>query len=83
MPELLGGAGLAEIASLVSLPAATHLTVDAPADVVGAQVVSPYASTGSSIGFSGLVAMPDTTWIVRQKTSDGTGLPIVVHRVVR
>lgn len=83
MTALLAGATLLPATTPVSFAASTHLAVSAPADVVGAQVLSPYATAGSSIGFSGLGPATDTTWVVRQKTSDDSGLPIVIHRLVR
>lgn len=82
MAELLGGAGLLEIGAQVTLPTSTHFLVAAPSDVVGVQVVSPYAAAGASIGFDGLAPAADTTWVVKEKTADDSGLPIVVHRVV-
>lgn len=85
MPELLTAAGLLAVGSHTKLPVRSHLVVSAAADVIGAQVVSPYAAFGAPVTFQGLPA-PDAnlTWVVRQELSGGSaGDPVVVHRVVR
>jgi ferredoxin len=85
MPELLSSSGLLSVTSHTLLADGTHLQVTGAADVVGAQVLSPYAGFGASISFQGLDApSADLGWVVRAKTSNGTlGDPVVVHRTVR
>ncbi|AKU94605.1 hypothetical protein AKJ09_01269 [Labilithrix luteola] len=82
MPSLLTASGLVSVASHAPLAEGTHLEVSAPADVVGAQVLSPYAAIGVTVGFGG-VSAPDLTVVVREKTDAGDGTPVVVHRTVR
>ena len=85
MPKLLSSAGLLAVTSHTTLPDATHLVVTAAADVVGAQVLSPYAGFGAPVSFQG-IATPSTElgWVVRWADSSGTlGDPVVVHRIVR
>lgn len=84
MPELLTSSGLLAVASHTLLPAATHLVVTAAGDVVGAQVLSPYAAFGAPVSFQGLAPQSaDLAWVVRTKTDAGPADPIVVHRIVR
>jgi hypothetical protein len=82
MPELLRGTRLLSIDSHVSLAWDTRFSVDAPADVVGTQLLSPYAARGQSVGFVTAPA-PDTSWVVRELTANGPGLPSVIHKTVR
>ena len=85
MPQLLSSAGLLPVASHTVLPEGLHLFVSAAADVIGAQVVSPYAGFGAPVSFQGLPApSQDLSWVVRPQASDGSlGDPVVVHRTVR
>lgn len=78
-PELVTGAELFSVASHTTLPGGSHLIVAAPSDVVGSQVLSPYASFGTSVSFAATLDA-DTTVVVRDET---TTLPVVLHRVVR
>lgn len=82
MPTLLTSASLLTIGSHTRLSDATHLTVTAPGDVVGSQVISPYASYGATVSFGGTDAETATRrWVVRD--SNGFGDPVVIHRVVQ
>ncbi|MBX3264488.1 MAG: hypothetical protein KF782_32750, partial [Labilithrix sp.] len=82
VPALVSSARLLEVAGHVPLGASTKFVVSGAADVVGAQVLSPYAAFGPSVGFLGAPEPdPDLTWVVR--ADDGAALPTVIHRVVR
>ena len=85
MPELLTSAGLLTVSGHTSLPEGSHLVVSAAADVIGAQVLSPYAGFGAPVSFQGLPPQSaDLTWVVRRKLSGNLpGDAVVVHRVVR
>ena len=85
MPELLSSAGLLAVASHSTHAEGTHLMVSGAADVIGAQVLSPYAAFGPPVSFQGLPAPSDElSWVVRLEESDGSpGDPVVVHRIVR
>jgi hypothetical protein len=85
MPQLMSSAALLTVGSHTVLPAGAHLMVSAAADVVGAQVLSPYAGFGAAVSFQGLPAQsPDLTWVVRVKLGNGSpGDAVVVHRIVR
>ena len=85
MPQLLSSAGLFTVSSHTQLPVDTHLMVTAAADVVGAQVLSPYAAFGPPVSFQGVAApSPDFNWVVRvTKPDNSPGDPIVIHRIVR
>jgi hypothetical protein len=85
MPQLLSSSGLLAVTSHTTLADGTHLQVTGAADVVGAQVLSPYAGFGAPVSFQGIAApSADLGWVVRTKASDGTlGDPVVVHRTVR
>jgi hypothetical protein len=81
MPALVTATGLLHVDSHAMLPEGTHLLVSAPADVVGTQVLSPYAAFGNAVGFGGVPAADDTTFVIREDSEDAT--PVVIHRVVR
>ncbi len=85
MPELLSGSGLLVVASHAVLADGIHLVVAGAADVVGAQVLSPYAGFGAPVSFQGVGApSADLGWVVRAQGPESTlGDPVVVHRVVR
>jgi len=85
MPQLLTSAGLLTVSGHTSLLEGSHLMVTAAADVIGAQVLSPYAGFGAPVSFQGLPSQSaDLTWVVREKLAGGTpGDAVVVHRVVR
>jgi hypothetical protein len=84
MPELVSSAGLLGASGHGLLDPGVHLVVAGAADVVGTQVLSPYASFGAAVAFSGVDAPSDTvSWVVRTDDGFGTGAPVVVHRVVR
>lgn len=82
VPALVNATGLLAVASHVPLAVGTQFVVSGASDVVGAQLLSPFAAFGPSVGFVGIPAAgPDLTWVVR--SDDGASLPTVVHRVVR
>ncbi len=85
MPQLLSSAGLLTVGGHTKLPVDTHLMVTAAADVVGAQVLSPYAGFGQPVSFQGVpAASPDFNWVVRVTNPDASaGDPVVIHRIVR
>ena len=85
MPELLSSSGLLTVTSHVLLPDGTHLAVAGAADVVGAQVLSPYAGFGAPVSFQGVGApSADLGWVIRATGPESTlGDPVVVHRIVR
>jgi hypothetical protein len=84
MPQLLTSSGLLSVGSHTILPDGTHLAVTGAADVVGAQVLSPYAGFGAPISFQGISApRADFDWVVRTNAGGLFGDPVVVHRIVR
>jgi hypothetical protein len=85
MPDLISATGLLSVGSHTKLAADVHLLVTAAADIVGAQVLSPYAAFGAPVSFQSVSAQgADLTWVVRQKLANGSpGDPVVVHRIVR
>lgn len=85
MPALLTNAGLLAITSHAVLPEGTHLLVTAAGDVVGSQVLSPYAAFGPPVSFQGLLGpSADLNWVVRAEGNDSLPAdPVVVHRIVR
>ena len=83
MPTLVKNAGLLEVDGHVHFGPTTKFVVSDPKDVVGTQLLSPYAAIGASVGFVGAAAVsPSISWVVREKTDDNSGLPTVIHRVV-
>ena len=85
MPQLLTSSGLLAVTGHTLLSDGTHLAVTGAADVVGAQLLSPYAGFGAPITFQG-VASPsvDFDWVVRATDGGGSlGDPVVIHRIVR
>lgn len=84
MPALVTAAGLLDVPAHETLSAGAHLVVTAPNDVVGQQVLSPYAAAGVSVAFPSVSApSPDVTWVVRAEDDGGLGAPVVVHKTVR
>jgi hypothetical protein len=85
MPELLTSSALLAVTSHTLMADGTHLAVTGAGDVVGAQVLSPYAGYGPSITFQGMAAPNvDFDWVVRATDAGGAlGDPVVLHRVVR
>lgn len=82
MPALVRATGLLDVTSHVPLAASTHFVVSGASDVVGAQVLSPYAAFGSSVAFLGAEGPSlDVSWVVR--TEDADSLPTVIHKIVR
>lgn len=85
MPQLLTSSGLLSVSSHTSLASGTYLAVTGAADVVGAQLLSPYAGFGAPVTFQGIGApSADLDWVIRTAGSGDTfGDPVVVHRIVR
>lgn len=85
MPSLITKSGLLTMTGHTVLPDQTHLLVTHAADVIGAGVLSPYASFDSAVTLQGLPASGmDLSWVVQLEQNDGTpGDPVVVHRTVR
>lgn len=85
MPELLSSSALLAVTSHTLMADGTHLAVTSAGDVVGAQVLSPYAGYGPSITFQGMAApSADFAWVVRATDAGGAlGDPVVLHRIVR
>jgi hypothetical protein len=84
MPQLLTSSGLLTVGGHTMLPAATHLVVSDAADVVGAQVLSPYAGFGPPVSFQGVLAASlDFDWVIRSTVSGTPSDPVVIHRIVR
>jgi ferredoxin len=85
VPELLTSSGLLAVGSHTLLSDGTHLAVTGAGDVVGAQVLSPYAGFGAPVSFQGLATPSlDLSWVVRTQGAGGTlGDAVVVHRIVR
>jgi hypothetical protein len=82
MPGLVSATGLLSIGWHQKLLAGTQLTVTAPNDTIGAKLLSPYSSFGTSVGFE--VVTPesqDVRYVVR--TNDESEYPVVIHKVVR
>lgn len=82
IPGFLTASGLLAVDSHVALPDSTHFIVSGASDVVGHQLLSPFASFGASVGFTG-AATPssDVTWVVRTQEDDS--VPTVIHKVMR
>ena len=85
MPQLLTSSGLLSVASHTLMADGTHLAVTGAADVVGAQVLSPYAGFGTPVSFQGVDApRSDFDWVVRATDAGGAmGDPVVIHRIIR
>jgi hypothetical protein len=84
MPALVTAAGLLSVPAHARLQDGAYLVVSAPNDIVGSQVLSPYAAAGAAVTFPGVSpASADVTWVVRASDDAGLGAPVVVHRTVR
>jgi len=82
VPALVNAAGLLEVAAHVPIAGSTQFVIAGASDVVGAQVLSPFAAFGKSVGFVGVPApSAELTWVVR--TDDVASLPTVIHKVAR
>lgn len=82
VPALVDATGLLTVASHSPIANGTQFVISGAGDVVGAQVLSPFAAFGKSVGFLGVPApSADLTWVVR--ADDGPGLPTVIHKIVR
>jgi hypothetical protein len=84
---LSGGTGIGEMpalatnASLLTVNSQTAITgsleVLAPADAIGAGVVSPYAPKANTVSFDTEANGGDVVWVVAQN-----GAPVVIHKVM-
>jgi ferredoxin len=84
MPALVTAAGLLSVPAHAALQDGAYLVVSAPNDIVGSQVLSPYAAAGAAVTFPGVSpASAEVTWVVRAAGDAGLGAPVVVHRTVR
>lgn len=81
IPALLSATGLISIDGHTTLSAGTQVVIDRPNDAVGVQVLSPFAPSGASVGFSGVQSSPDITIVAR--TNDHASRPTAIHRFVR
>ena len=75
MPELSTNASLLAVSSQTTITGA--LTVLAPADAIGAGVVSPYVPKPSTVTFDTESNGGNVVWVVAQN-----GAPVVVHKVM-
>ena len=75
MPALATNANLLTVNSQTNITGA--LTVLAPADAIGAGVVSPYIPKPSTVTFDTEANGGDVVWVVGQN-----GAPVVVHKVM-
>ncbi len=81
MPELISATGLLSLPSHTRLADGVHMLVTNSGDVVGSQVISPYAAFGAAVSFPGAEAEgPNLSWIVQ---ADSTSDPLVIHKVIR
>lgn len=81
VPGFFLATGLVNLGAHAPVPSGTPFVVSAPGDTVGAQLLSPYASFGSSVAFVG--APPSTNdfaWVVKPVTPD-LDAPTVVHKI--
>jgi hypothetical protein len=82
VPGLVNATGLLEVTAHTPIAGSTQFVISGASDVVGAQVLSPFAAFSNSVGFLGVPApSADLTWVVR--TDDGAALPTVVHKIAR
>ena len=80
MPQLITSAGLLAIASHASVAAGSAVTVTAQSDVVAIGVLNPYGVWDHSASF--VPSSPaGVTFVVRN--GDGSGDPLVAHRVIQ
>ncbi len=79
MPQFSTSGGLFQVTSHAPVLAGSAVTVTAPSDDVGVGVLSPYGVWAHTATFT-LGNLTNVTLIVRN--GDGTGAPIVAHRVV-
>ena len=83
MPGLLRSAGILPVDGHVALSWDAQIVVSSPGDVVGVQVISPYAPSDAAVGFLGITASNDVSIVSRERNQAGDGAPVVIHRVVR
>ena len=79
MPAFATSGGLLQVGSHTPLVPGSPVTVTAPSDVVGVGVLSPYGVWSHSASFT-VGNTTNVTYIVR--AGNGTGDPVVAHRVV-
>ena len=84
MPAMLQSAGLITTTGHTQLATMAHLLVSAPGDVMGTQILSPFAPFGAPVSFQGTTEGAGLTWVVRERVgSSGMGDPVILHRVVQ
>lgn len=81
MSELVSSSTLLGVSGHAKLAEGTHLLVSMSGDVIGTQVLSPYAAFGPPVAFSGVESGPDVSWVVR--VDDPGAAPVVVHKTVK
>ncbi len=79
MPQFVTSAGLLQVASHAPLASGSAVTVTAPSDDVGVGVLSPYGVWSHSATFT-LADLTNVTVVVR--AGNGSGSPVVAHRIV-
>jgi hypothetical protein len=79
MPQFSTSSGLMQVATHTPVSAGAAVTVTAPSDDVGVGVLSPYGVWNHSARFT-LASSVNVTMVVRD--GDGTGDPLVAHRIV-
>jgi hypothetical protein len=82
MPAFSTATGLLGVSAHASIAAGTPLDLLAPADVVGAGVVSPYAANNSSASITTEPNGGSVIYVVQLPADAGTGAPVVVHKVL-
>lgn len=82
MHRFATSAGLLQVTSHAGLADGSSLTVEAPGDVVGVGVLSPYGAGSHSATFK-VGGPPDSAGVVVVRETSGAKDAVVVHRVVR
>lgn len=83
MPQFIKATGLLDIAGHTIQPAGTRVTVTAPSDVVGVQVLSPFAVSGNAVSLQlNEPAGGSLTYVTREGQPPGIPLadPTVIHK---
>ncbi len=82
VPAFVNATGLLDVSGHTPIAGSTQFVIAGAADIVGAQVLSPFAAFGKSVGFLGVPApSADLSWVVR--TDDDASLPTVIHKIAR
>jgi len=83
MPQFIKATGLLDIAGHTIQAAGTRVTVTAPSDVVGVQVLSPFAVSGNAVSLQlNEAAGGSLTYVTREGQPPGIPLadPTVIHK---